>query len=195
MMLKFLLVVFVLVGCSPKPPTSDMRSVQDASRLQTFARLPFEITYGSKIAFRMTADGKVTWGYTESRMDDKSGEVTTKEGEKDWIRVLADGKVTTVDGVYVGRLMSDGRVLDFQDNQFASIDADGSAKEGDRTWSFGPDGLLLGTLPDRKATRLVTQDPKARRVAMLVFLFSVRPMVAVDGPNSRPQSRPAQTTQ
>jgi hypothetical protein len=114
-MFRLLIALFFLVGCSPKAPTSDIGLVQGANSSPPVTLIPFEFTYDSQLNLRMTADGIVKMGYTESRLDSRDGEVTTTSTEKDWIRVSADGKVTALDGTYLARLTSDGRVLDHQD--------------------------------------------------------------------------------
>ena len=99
----------------------------------------------------------------------EKGEITGPHGL--WGRALPDGSVTFPDGSLRGRLLDDGRVVDAQDVQLATIAADSSAKVNDIELHFDKEGRLVGGDPEQ-SIRLTPPNSEAKRTAMLIFLLT-----------------------
>ena len=88
-----------------------------------------------------------------------------------WGRAAADGTVTYPDGRLRGRLTSDGRLVDADGAQLATVGADGNARAGAVDLRFDKDGQIVGGNA-AQSIRLTTPGEAARRIAMLVFLLT-----------------------
>ncbi len=97
------------------------------------------------------------------------GVVTGPHGA--WGHALPDGTVTFPNGDLRGRLLDDGRVVDAEGVELATIAADGSAKANDIELRFDETGKLSGGDPDN-SIQLIPPAAEAKRTAMLIFLLT-----------------------
>lgn len=99
----------------------------------------------------------------------ETGAITGPHGF--WGSASADGGVTFPDGSLRGRLLDDGRVVDAQGTELATIAADGSARVRNLELHFDQEGRLVGADP-AQPIRLMPPNCEVKQTAMFIFLMT-----------------------